>query len=60
MEAMQTSDDTWPSDVAEALSHLTAGHNLASLTCYSQKSPMSSAKNGKIALQERATKYYWH
>lgn len=26
MEAMQTSEDTWPSDVAEALSHLTAGH----------------------------------
>ena len=26
MEAMQTTDDTWPSDVAEALSHLTAGH----------------------------------
>ncbi len=26
MEAMQTSDDTWPSDVAAALSHLSAGH----------------------------------
>jgi methionyl-tRNA synthetase len=26
MEAMQTSDDTWPSDVAVALSHLSAGH----------------------------------
>jgi methionyl-tRNA synthetase len=26
MEAMQTSEDTWPSDVAEALSQLTAGH----------------------------------
>ena len=29
MEAMQTSDDTWPSDVAEALSHLTAGHEFS-------------------------------
>lgn len=26
MEAMQTSDDKWPSDVAAALSHLTSGH----------------------------------
>ena len=26
MEAMNTSDDTWPSDVAEALSHMSAGH----------------------------------
>jgi len=29
MEAMQTTDDTWPSDVAEALSHLTAGHEFS-------------------------------
>jgi methionyl-tRNA synthetase len=29
MEAMQASDDTWPSDVAEALSHLTAGHEFS-------------------------------
>ena len=29
MEAMQTSDDTWPADVAEALSHLTAGHEFS-------------------------------
>ena len=29
MEAMQTSDDTWPSDVAEALSHLSAGHEFS-------------------------------
>lgn len=29
MEAMQTSDDTWPSDVAEALSHLTVGHEFS-------------------------------
>jgi len=29
MEAMQTSDDTWPSDVTEALSHLTAGHEFS-------------------------------
>ncbi len=29
MEAMQTSDDTWPSYVAEALSHLTAGHEFS-------------------------------
>lgn len=29
MEAMQTSDDTWPRDVAEALSHLTAGHEFS-------------------------------
>ena len=29
MEAMQTSDDTWPSDVGEALSHLTAGHEFS-------------------------------
>ena len=29
MEAMQTSDDTWPSDVAEALSHLTADHEFS-------------------------------
>ena len=29
MEAMQTSDDTWPSDVAEALSHLKAGHEFS-------------------------------
>ena len=26
MEAMNTSDDTWPSDVADALSHMSAGH----------------------------------
>ena len=26
MEAMQTTDDTWPSDVSAALSHLSAGH----------------------------------
>ncbi len=29
MEAMQTSDDTWPADVEEALSHLTAGHEFS-------------------------------
>jgi methionyl-tRNA synthetase len=29
MEAMQASNDTWPSDVAEALSHLTAGHEFS-------------------------------
>jgi methionyl-tRNA synthetase len=29
MEAMQTSDDTWPADVAGALSHLTAGHEFS-------------------------------
>ena len=29
MEAMQTTDDTWPADVAEALSHLTAGHEFS-------------------------------
>ena len=29
MEAMQTSDDSWPSDVTEALSHLTAGHEFS-------------------------------
>jgi len=29
MEAMQTTDDTWPSDVAEALSHLTTGHEFS-------------------------------
>ena len=29
MEAMQTTDDTWPSDVAEALSHLSAGHEFS-------------------------------
>ena len=29
MEAMQTSDNTWPSDVAEALSHLIAGHEFS-------------------------------
>jgi methionyl-tRNA synthetase len=29
MEAMQTSDDTWPSDVAAALSHLSAGHEFS-------------------------------
>ena len=29
MEAMQTSDDSWPSDVADALSHLTAGHEFS-------------------------------
>ncbi len=29
MEAMQTTDGTWPSDVAEALSHLTAGHEFS-------------------------------
>ena len=29
MEAMQTSDDTWPSDVAAALSHLYAGHEFS-------------------------------
>jgi len=29
MEAMQTTDDTWPSDVAEALSDLTAGHEFS-------------------------------
>lgn len=29
MEAMQTSDDTWPSDVTEALSHLSAGHEFS-------------------------------
>jgi methionyl-tRNA synthetase len=29
MEAMRTSDDTWPNDVAEALSHLTAGHEFS-------------------------------
>jgi len=29
MEAMQTTDDTWPSDMAEALSHLTAGHEFS-------------------------------
>ena len=29
MEAMQTSDGTWPADVAEALSHLTAGHEFS-------------------------------
>ena len=29
MEAMQTTDDTWPSGVAEALSHLTAGHEFS-------------------------------
>jgi len=26
LEAMQTTDDTWPSDVSAALSHLSAGH----------------------------------
>ena len=29
MEAMQTSDDSWPRDVTEALSHLTAGHEFS-------------------------------
>ena len=29
MEAMQASNDPWPSDVAEALSHLTAGHEFS-------------------------------
>jgi methionyl-tRNA synthetase len=29
MEAMQTFDDTWPSDVADALSHLIAGHEFS-------------------------------
>jgi methionyl-tRNA synthetase len=29
MEAMQISDDSWPSDVTEALSHLTAGHEFS-------------------------------
>ena len=29
MGAMQTTDDTWPSDVAEALSHLSAGHEFS-------------------------------
>ena len=29
MEAMQTSDDTWPADAEEALSHLTAGHEFS-------------------------------
>ena len=29
MEAMQTTDDTWPSDVAAALSHLSAGHEFS-------------------------------
>lgn len=29
MEAMQTSDDTWSADVAEALSYLTAGHEFS-------------------------------
>ena len=29
MEAMQTTDNTWPSDVAEALSHLSAGHEFS-------------------------------
>jgi len=29
MEAMQTFDDAWPSDVADALSHLIAGHEFS-------------------------------
>ena len=26
LEALQTSDDSWPNDVAQALAHLEAGH----------------------------------
>ena len=60
MEAMQTSDNTWPSDVAEALSHLTTGHEFRVPDVLFAKINYEQREEWQDALQERATKYYWH